>query len=599
MKDVSVKLPAGMAISASAAEGLGACTDAQIALKSLAPATCPDSAKIGTVEVTTPLLDDPLHGSVFLGSPLEQSPQAAAQGRMYRLFLEIEGSGVRIKLPGSVVPDPTTGQLTATFRDNPRLPFEALNVQLRGGPRAPLTTPRSCGTYTTVSELTSWARPEEPVTARSTFTIDEGCAGAGQFTPSLEAGTTSPVAGGFSPFTLRVTSPQGQQNLSRIQTTLPEGVLAKLKGVAVCGDAEAATGNCPAASQVGTTTVGAGDGSPLYIPQPGRPATAVYLAGAYQGAPYSLVVKVPAQAGPFDLGTVSVRNALFVDPATTQVTAKSDPLPQILDGVPVTYRDVRVELTRSDFTLNPTSCEPMKVTSLLTSSAGATAAPSDRFQVGECASLGFKPSVELAVKGNTKRIGDPALTATIDYPKGGSYANIAKTTVLLPKTEFIDNRHINGPCTRVQFAAGACPKSSILGTATAYSPLLGQPLTGPVYFRSNGGERELPDMVVDLNGQIHVTLVGFIDSVGKKGSEKRRTRTRFLSVPDAPVSKFVLNLYGGKRGLIQNSVDLCRHPGQATVQMEAQNGSSRNFDTPFAAQCGKKKSKHKGAAKQR
>jgi len=584
LKKVVMDLPRGVTLNSAGAAGLGACSDAQFASSSTSPASCPNDSKIAEVEVDTPLLEDAAIGSLYLGNPLEQSAAAAASGEMYRLFLEIEGKGVRIKLEGSVVPDPETGQLTATFDDNPQLPFENLHLELIGGPRSPLTTPKACGTYTTRAELTPWARPTEPVPVSSSFTIDEGCDNASKFEPALEAGTINPVAGGFSPFTLRITEPSGQQNLQRIATTLPEGLLAKLAGVSLCGDAQAVTGDCPAGSQVGTTTVGAGQGpSPIYVPQPGKAATAVYLAGPYKGAPYSLVVKVPAQAGPFDLGTVTVRNALEVDPTTTQVTAKSDPLPQILLGVPIVYRDVRVEIDRPGFTLNPTSCRKTRVTSTLTSAEGAIASPSDRFAVAGCGELGFNPSLKISLKGKMKRTGNPALTAVLRAP--AHEANIAKTTVLLPRTAFIDNAHISNPCTRVQFSEGACPPKSILGHATAYTPLLDQPLRGPVYFRSNGGERELPDMVADLGGQIHVTLVGFIDSVPIAGTEASRVRTRFLNVPDAPVSKFVLKLAGGKKGLIENSVNLCRQPGTASVQMEAQNERFRGFAAPLKTRC--------------
>jgi hypothetical protein len=588
LKKVAMTLPQGVTINPSSADGLAGCDDAAFDIGSTEKDECPNASRIGGLEIHSQLLEKPLTGSVFLATPLEQSPAAAAAGRMYRLFLEAEGSGVRIKLAGSVVPDPLSGQLTATFDNNPQLPFESLHLELNGGPRAPLTTPEACGTYTTQAQLTPWARPTEPVLVTSKFRIAEGCANAAQFTPSLEAGTTNPLAGKPSPVTLRVVGQDGQQNLARIEATLPEGVLAKLRGVPLCADGAAISGDCPAASQVGATTVAAGAGSsPIYVPQPDKAPTAVYLAGPYKGAPYSMVVKVPAQAGPFDLGTVAVRNALYVDPTTAQVTAKSDPLPQILLGVPISYRDVRVNVDRNDFTINPTNCDPMKVTSMLTSIEGSTASPSDRFQAAGCGELGFKPSLALSLKGKTKRSGNPALTATLKAPPG--QANIAKTTVVLPRSEFIDNAHINSPCTRVQFNANACPPKSILGTATAYTPLLDQPLSGPVYFRSNGGERELPDMVADLNGQIHVTLVGFIDSVKQKGGERSRVRTRFLNVPDAPVSKFVLKLKGGKQGLIENSEDLCQVKPSATVQMTGQNAKSHNFESKIATSCGGKK----------
>jgi hypothetical protein len=427
-----------------------------------------------------------------------------------------------------------------------------------------------------------------PRESLSSFVIDQGCQATATLSPTLEAGSKSPLAGQFSPFVVRVVSPDGQQNLSQLEVTLPQGLLAKLAGVPICGDPEAAAGACPVSSSVGSVAVGVGAGAlPLFLPQHGKAPAAVFLAGPYRGAPYSLVVEVPAQAGPFDLGTVAVRSALYVDPTTTAVSVKSDPLPQILEGVPIRYRDLRVTVDRPDFTLNPTNCDAMSVSSRLSGIGGATGNASSPFSVTECEHLAFKPSLTLSLRGQTGRSGNPALSAVLRAPKG--QANIAKAAVLLPASEFIDNAHINSPCTRVQFNADACPKGSILGTATAYTPLLDKPLTGPVYFRSNGGERELPDLVADLDGAIHVTLVGFIDAVPIKGTERSRVRTRFSSVPDAPVSKFVLKLKGGAKGLIENSVNLCQKPRGAKVQLQGQNGKSYNYETPLAAKCGEAK----------
>jgi hypothetical protein len=583
-----VSLPQGMAVSSASANGLGACGEAEVGIGSNDPPTCPDSSKIGSVSIKTPLLEEELEGGVYLAKQRENP-----FGSLLALYLIVKGPGFYLKLPGKVAADPQTGQLTVSFDDTPQLPFEELRMVLKAGPRAPLTTPSACGTYAVQTEITPWSGTPA-VKGESKFTIDDGCA-VGGFAPGLRAGTANSTGGSFSPFNLQVTRADGETNLSRIQATLPEGLLAKLAGVPLCGESQVATGNCPGGSLVGTTTVGAGSGpTPIYVPEPGKAPTGVYLAGPYKGAPYSLVVKVPAQAGPFDLGTVFVRNGLRIDPTTTQVTAESDPLPQILEGIPISYRDVRVEVTRPEFTINPTNCRQMAVTSVLTSATGQTADPSARFQATGCGELGFKPSLALRLKGQTKRLGHPALSAVLKAPKGE--ANIAKTAVILPKSEFIDNAHINNPCTRVQFNASACPESSILGTATAHSPLLDKPLSGPVYFRSNGGDRELPDLVADLDGQIHVTLVGFIDSVKKKGSDSSRVRTRFQSVPDAPVSKFVLKLKGGKRGLIENSQNLCKSKPKATVKMEGQNGKPDDFEQKISVQCpkgkgdGKKKS---------
>jgi hypothetical protein len=584
LKKTTIELPKGVSLSPGSAEGLGACTDEQAKVHVEGPATCPESSKIGEVEIDTPLLSKPLTGGMYLGTQLSNDP---ASGQMYRLFLVANGSGVNVKLPGSVVVSPTDGSVTATFDNAPQLPFEDLKVDLNGGPRAPLSMPKACGTYTTTALLTPWSAPTEPVEATSSFKISEGCGNASSFSPGLNAGTTNPVAGESSPFLLEVTGQSGAQNIQGISATLPKGLLAKLAGVPVCGDAQANTGSCSAASKVGSTTVGAGEGSsPLYVPQPGKSPTAVYLAGPYKGAPYSLVFDVPAQAGPFDLGNVVVRSALNIDPTTLQVTASSDPLPQVVGGIPIQYRSILVSIDRAGFARNPTNCRPTAVTSTISSAEGKSAHPESPFQASNCAALPFAPTLALQVKGQLKRTGNPALTATLKAPEG--QANIAKTAVILPKSMFIDQSHVNNPCTRVQFNANACPAKSVLGTAVAYSPLLDKPLEGPVYFRSNGGERQLPDLVADLNGQIHVVLVGFIDSV-KSGKEGSRVRTRFQSVPDAPVSKFVLRLKGGKVGLIENSKNLCETKSVATVQMEGQNGKPNDFEQKIATACGKAK----------
>jgi hypothetical protein len=282
------------------------------------------------------------------------------------------------------------------------------------------------------------------------------------------------------------------------------------------------------------------------------------------------------------------RSGIYVDPDTATATIKTDPLPQILQGVPIAYRAVHVEVDRPQFTLNPTGCKAKQISATVTASNGAVANPSAGFQATNCADLDYSPHLKLALKGATRRSGHPALSATLTQPRGQS--NTAKAVVELPTSQFIDQDHINNPCTRVQFNASACPPLSILGRARAVTPLLDQPLEGPVYFRSNGGERELPDIVADLHGPFHIILVGFVDSVPVKGTELARLRTRFLGVPDAPVTKFTVNLFGGKkRGLLENSRELCKTNRRAKLSFTAQNGAVRNSSPQIATSCGKQK----------
>lgn len=585
LKSAAVTLPEGMSINPAAGDGLAACGPAEVGFETTAPSNCPDAAKIGTVELDVPALARVLKGSVYQRTPED--------GKLFRFWVVTDEQGVHLKLPAEIQANPLTGQLTTLFSGipvlggNPQVPFSDFKVHIFGGQRAPLSTPASCGTYQTRYSFAPWSG-KAASEGETAMQIAGGC-GKGGFAPALAAGSTIPFAGSFSPFSFTLTRQDGEANPQTIALHLPQGLLAKLGRVPLCPDSAAAIGECPASSQIGTVTAATGVGSaPLWIPQPGKAPTAVHLAGPYKGAPYSVVSVVPAQAGPFDLGTVVNRAAIEVDPETALATIKTDPLPQILEGVPVTYRVIHVDVDRRDFMLNPTSCKPKQIKATVTASNGALAEPSDGFQATKCGSLRYSPKLKISLKGASGRSGNPALRAVLTQP--ANQANTASASVILPASEFIDQAHVNNPCTRVQFAERACPENSILGHAEASTPLLDQPLKGPVYFRSNGGEggRKLPDIVADLHGAIHITLIGYIDSVVKPGTEISRVRTRFANVPDAPVTRFTMNLYGGKRGLIENHLPLCARTYRAQLEIKAQNGKAeRSRPVVRAAGCGK------------
>ena len=572
LRYATVVLPNGVTIAPGAADGLEACDAQQVGLETRLPAACPDASKIGSAEFDVPQLSRILHGEIYQRTP--------RQGDLFGIWLVTDELGVHVKIPGEIRPDPSTGQLTTVFNGtaqaggNPQVPLRQLRLHFKGGPRGVLSTPSSCGTYQTHYEFTPWSG-SPPVSGDAPMAIDRGC-GTGGFSPRLSAGTVDAAAGSFSTLITGLTRESGEENVSGLDVTLPVGLLAKLAGVPLCAGTFVESGDCPPGSKIGATAVAVGPGpSPLWVPQPGKDPTGVYLAGPYKGAPYSLVVKTPAQAGPFDLGTVVTRAAIQIDPETTRVTVESDPLPQILEGVPVRYRTIQVAVDRPDFALNPTGCAAKEVVAEVSSAEGATARPTSRFQVGGCSDLGFRPRLGLRLKGKTNRGGHPRLRAVLNMPSKG--ANIERVRVALPHSEFLDQAHIKTICTRVQFAQSNCPPGAIYGHARAITPLLDNPLEGPVYLRSSN--HELPDLVADLRGQVHVALAGQIDTV------KGGIRTTFAQVPDAPVTKFVLTMKGGKKGLLVNSTNLCRQPRFAVAQFAGQNGKARNLKPPLRNDC--------------
>ena len=381
----------------------------------------------------------------------------------------------------------------------------------------------------------------------------------------------------------------GTQQFSSLTVKPPAGLVAKLAGTPPCSDsalaaaasksgkAEQASPSCPSASQVGSVHAAAGAGPAPY----NAPGTA-YLAGPYKGAPLSLAIITPAVAGPFDLGTIVVRTALHLDPKTAQITATSDPIPQILQGIPLDVRSVQVRLDKPSFTLNPTSCDPTQVTGSLLTTTGAAAALNNRFQLAECDRLAFKPKMALFLKGGTKRSQFPALTAIL-RPRAGD-ANIKSVAVAMPPSEFLAQSHIRTVCTRVQFAADECPKASIYGTATVTTPLLDYKLSGPVYLRSS--DNPLPDLVPDLRGPAHQPIR--LESAGRTDSVRNGIRNSFDYLPDAPFTKLVLKMQGAKKGLLENSRNICAQPYRAKVSFGAHNGATYEARPKLRARCGKK-----------
>jgi hypothetical protein len=593
VKDTAVTLPDGVVLNPSAADGLQACSQAQIALEADVPPSCPEASKVGTVEVKSPLLPNALTGAVYLAAQ-----EANPFGSLVALYIVAQDpvSGTLVKVAGEVKLDPVTGQLVSTFDNTPQLPFEDLSLHFFGGSRAPLGTPALCGGYATRASIAPWSgnATAEP---SSEFQITSGPNGSAchdplLFDPSLAVGSTNIQAGAFTPFTTTMSREDGQQSLQGIVLHMPPGVSGLLSGVVLCGEAQANAGTCGPESLIGETIVSVGLGGNPYSVKGGK----VYITGPYKGAPFGLSIVNPAKAGPYDLGQVVVRAKIEVDPVTAALTVTTDNtgpyrIPTIIDGIPLQIQHVNVLINRPGFTFNPTDCNPMSITGSLVSTEGAVQGLSVPFQVTNCATLGFKPSFKVSTSGRTSRAKGASLDVKLAYPKAafGSQANIAKVKVDLPKQLPSRLTTLQKACPDSTFDQNpaACPAASRVGTAVASTPLIPVALEGPAYFVSHGGAK-FPELIVVLSGYgVTVQLHGetFIDKAGI-------TSSTFRTIPDVPVGTFELKLPQGSNSALAAIGNLCKSTLKMPTAFTAQNGMTLKQSTPIGVTgCPKHKAK--------
>ncbi|MGE5336067.1 MAG: hypothetical protein ACM3JL_01425 [Nitrososphaerota archaeon] len=621
MKRAEVVLPQGMGLNPAGANGLIACTDGQFNKGSrVYENACPAASKIGSATIESPPLERPLTGDIYVGTQRGFNPES---GEMFRILVEAkeQEEGIAVRLVGHVKADARTGQLTAVFDEQqtlevgneplpeglPQVPFTSVKLHFDGA-QATLTTPPTCSDAVTTGKFVPWARPGEEVERTGKFTLSTDPVGGGcptgmaerKFAPGYKAATDSYKAGAYSPFHVHITRKDGEQELKVVNVTLPKGLIGKLAGVAYCpeaqiaaaaigsGTAEIAKPSCPDSSFLGTAETVSGTGS-----HPLKLSGNVYLAGPYNGAPISLVVSTPAVAGPFDLGVVVVRVALHIDPETAQVNAVSDVIPDVYGGVKLDIRSIDVNVYRNRFMKNPTNCGAQATTGTINGGGGDPTNPaafssyavSDPFQASECRKLGFKPHFRVQLFGPTKRAQNPRLKATL--ASNQKQANVLRTALTMPHSLFLDQSHIGTVCTRPQLAAHNCPKASIYGKAWAESALLEKKLAGKVYLVSSN--HKLPDLLVDLRGQVEVYLRGVIST--KRGGLK----TVFNNTPDVPVRKIVLNMRGGNKSLLVNSTNICAKPQRAVLNIKGQNGKKmkNNKFRLQVASCGKHKKQKK------
>jgi hypothetical protein len=598
LRKAELLLPPGLTVNPDAADGQTACSDADAKIGQDATSQCPDSSKVGNFVIASSSLPGPLTGSIYFGEPVP--------GNQYRLYMFADGYGIHVKLIGKLLPNPATGQLTVEMDDLPQLPFEKFSMSVFASDRGVFATPTNCAVHAISTRLYPWNTALPDQNSLFGLSIEEGPNGAAcpgvtrPFNPRLDAGTSNSKAGGFSSFTLKLDRDDGDQFLGDLNFTMPPGLTASLRGLSYCpeaaiaaaaansGRAEQSNPSCPASSEIGTTNVAAGPGS-----HPFHATGKMYLSGPLRGAPLSLVAVTPALAGPYDYGVVVVRVALDVDHNDAHVIAVSEPVPSIIGGIPIRLRSIQVNIDRPNFMINPTNCAPMSVDSQGIGDQGTVADFSSYFQAVDCALLPFKPRMKVVQKGATSRAKDPSLRFRLHTRPGD--ANIKAVAVTLSKAFAVDQRHLGNLCTEAELAQTQCAGRQAIGTAVTNTPLLDQPLAGPLYAVSGRGG--LPRLAFVLNGQVPLV------PRGSESAVKGALKTTIPVIPDAPVGNFRLNVFGGKQGYLINTRNLCAHPVVSRIEYVAQNGRRHTQRVKTKTNCKhhkktkKKRSRHLRAAR--
>ena len=606
LKDATVTLAPGMSLSPAGAAGLRGCpasgpegidlyaegplnADEPEGPPHLLAGHCPHASQIGTAKIETPVLESPLEGHVYLAEPeCDACGEAQAEaGELVKIYVEAEGSGVNLKLPGTVEVGGAgphsaqtglaPGQLRVSFTQSPQQPVSEIELNLDGGPFAPLATPPTCGTATATSELVPWSSPETPdATPSSAFDVYSSagaCSATMPFAPGFSAGTTGTEAGSPTTFTLSFSREDGEQDLGAVAVSTPPGLVGLLSHVQRCAEPQAQLGQCGAASEIGAASVAAGAG-----PEPYWLSGHVYLTGPYAGAPFGLSIVVPAIAGPFNLGEIVVRATIAVNPTTAALTITSDPLPQSADGVPLRLKTVNITIDRPDFMINPTSCEAQAVAGTITGSSpgggGTSVAVSNPFAPTGCRSLPFVPTVSAFTRAKTSKADGASLTVKLAYP-AGVQADLRSIALELPKALPVQLKTLKQACAEAQFDAdpAGCQPRSDIGQVVVHTPVLASALTGPAYLVSHGGAA-FPDIEIVLQGEgVTLTLTG------KTEIKQGVTYSHFETVPDAPISSFELTSHQGQYALLAAKGDLCDQRLLLPSRLTAQNGAVQRRST--------------------
>jgi hypothetical protein len=576
LKTAAIKLPEGMTLNPSAAAGLTACKPSQARIHSETAGTeCPASSSLGTVSLTVPTLpsSEPLTGNIYLGTP----PNGGAiTGPPYIVYIDAESAryGVSVRLKSETIPNEATGQVMAIFNENPEQPFTSITMHFKEGALSPIANPLTCGTATTEASFQPFTLTAAK-TLNSAFT-PTGCSNPIPFALTQATANQTGSAGGNTSFSFSLTRPEGNQYLGAVKTTLPPGLVGQIPKATQCTEAQANANACPETSQIGTASATSGSGPTPYTFGSGK----VYLTGPYQGAPFGLSIVVPATAGPFELGPVTTRATINIDPYTARVTTTAT-LPTIVKGIPIRLRGLTVSINKQGFLLNPTTCNLMATESTVTSTFGATQNLSSSFQLNSCNALKFKPAFLAKSNSRTSKANGAELETTLNEVPGN--ANVRSVKVQLPKQLPSRLTTLQKACPAATFEINPslCPPGSFVGGARANTPTLAGKLKGPAILVSHASAA-FPDLdlVMEAEG-VRSILVGNTDI--KKGI----TTTTFASTPDVPVSSITVNLPIGPHSALAANGNLCAGTLLMPTTITGQNGTVVKQNTNIGvANCG-------------
>jgi hypothetical protein len=584
VRSTTVTLPQSLLLNPALAARLDACTDAQFALADTSVAArCPASSAVGDIDFVSPILGD-FPGKAYFGN---QTPSDRL-----RLFLDVPLYGAHIKVSAHVHPSFTTGQITTVFDELPQIAFTDFTLTFHGGPRSALVSPTECGTHTATAVTTPWSGTAAQSSSGS-FSISWDGRGAPCqriFQPSMSTAVSKTQAGASPTFTLVANRPDRNVPVGRMTYDMPPGLVGNLalRGLVQCPLAAAAAGDCPASSKIGSVVSVDGSGTE----PPSLPGEVFLTKPKVPGDPAGLSVKVPARLGPVDAGVVIVGVRLQLRP-DGGLHVVSDPIPPLQLGIPLAIRTLTVRIDRDGFMRNPTSCGEKTAFGHFDSIGGEHADIRSKVSFGGCDRLRFAPRIKAFI-GARHRTGvgsHPPFTTVIT--SHGDDATIRSAHVRLPNGIASNTRSLNAACAQDAFAAGRCPKRSQIATAVALSPLLRDPVTGPVWLvKRPPGQPGLPRLVVQFRSPVALQLEGIV-SIGKNGL----IGTTFPVVPDLPITKFTLRFHGGAYGALAFTRNICRRPLRLPAQFDGENGRTVKLRPRMAVRGCTKRHPHRARRK--